>query len=356
MIDDKARYTLFDATSKASTALPAHTPAGIKQEAIMDVSPMPPAHPRQSSQPDQPIPQGQPQHTNAAPGFYPIMQGETAIIALCDGTLPFPLDALYRNTTPEHVRDRFRHHGQELPAPGSFNAFLVARPDRLILIDTGSGDLGGPALGQLAGNLQAAGYQPAQVDDIILTHLHNDHFGGLIRTGDMTFPNARVHMPKRDADFFLSPAAMAKAPAPTQPHFKNAIGCITPYANAGRVSIYDDNEAPIPGIAQSILLPGHSPGHSGIIVQTGVGLQDSATALLCWGDISHGHILQFEDPDIAICFDVDITAAITSRKQALELAAREQFLVAGCHIAFPGLGHVSRHQNETAYRWHPVTS
>lgn len=68
----------------------------------------------------------------------------------------------------------------------------------------------------------------------------------------------------------------------------------------------------------------------------------------------HGDILQFEDPDIAICFDVDARAAISSRKQALNLAVQENCLVAGSHIAFPGLGHVSRHQDENAYCWHPV--
>ncbi|OKH87689.1 hypothetical protein LF95_13120 [Thalassospira sp. TSL5-1] len=270
------------------------------------------------------------------------------MIALCDGSLPFPLDKLYLNTTPEHVRERLSAHRQELPAPGAFNAFLIVQHSHVILIDTGSGDLGGPALGQLAGNLQAAGYHPDQVDDIILTHLHSDHFGGLIRNGDMAFANARVHIPKRDADFFLDPAQMAKAPAPMKPHFKNAMACITPYADVGRVTLFNDNEAPLPGIARSALLPGHSPGHSGIIIKTG------ASDVFCWGDIMHGDVLQFEDPDIAICFDVDARVAISSRKQALDLAAQKNCLVAGSHIAFPGLGHVSRHQHENAYCWHPV--
>ena len=287
-----------------------------------------------------------PARPNAAAGFYSTVLGDTAIIALHDGTLSFPLDQLYLNTTPDHVRDRLSANGQGLPTPGPFNAFLIAQNDHLILIDTGSGDLGGPALGQMAGNLQAAGYHPDQVQHIILTHLHHDHFGGLIRDGKMAFARAHVHIPKRDAEFFLNPAQMAKAPAPMQPHFKNAIACITPYQNTGRVSLFDDNEAPLPGIAGSLLLPGHSPGHSGIIIETGAG------EVFCWGDIAHGDILQFEEPDIAICFDIDANAAVISRKQALEHAARGNCLVAGSHIAFPGIGHVSQHQN--AYRWHPV--
>ena len=81
-----------------------------------------------------------------------------------------------------------------------------------MLIDAGAGRLFGPTLGKLVANLKAAGYQPEQVDEIYITHMHPDHVGGLTAGGKRVFPNAVVRADKRDADFWLSQAKMDKAP------------------------------------------------------------------------------------------------------------------------------------------------
>jgi glyoxylase-like metal-dependent hydrolase (beta-lactamase superfamily II) len=323
LINDRLRYSLSEPTYKAPPAL-----AGNRQETTMNAPIKHPALP------------------NPVPGYYPMILGDMVVTALSDGTIPFALEKLYQNTNADHVASRLTDTWQGTPTPASFNAFLFAIDNRLILVDTGSGDLAGSALGHVERNLMTAGYGPAQICDVILTHLHSDHFGGLIRDGKMAFPNARLHIPKRDADFFLNPDHMALVPAAMHPHFKNAIACIAPYENTGRVSVFADNASPIPDFAMSVLLPGHSPGHSGIIMQSG------ETAVFCWGDISHGHIVQFEDPAIAICFDVDGDTAVQSRKKALEFAVTKKCHVAGSHIAFPGIGHitVARH----GYRWNPT--
>jgi len=42
----------------------------------------------------------------------------------------------------------------------------------------------------LLANLKAAGYQPEQVDQVYITHLHPDHVGGLMVGDKVAFPNA----------------------------------------------------------------------------------------------------------------------------------------------------------------------
>ena len=70
----------------------------------------------------------------------------------------------------------------------SVNAYLINTGDKLVMIDSGAGQLLGDGLGKLVDNLRAAGYQPEQVDEIYLTHMHPDHLGGLTHDGKAVFP------------------------------------------------------------------------------------------------------------------------------------------------------------------------
>ena len=92
------------------------------------------------------------------------------------------------------------------------NAFLVEENGRRILIDAGSGNSLGPDTGYLSTNLAAAQTDPAEVDHVVLTHLHPDHAGGLLSPeGQPVFPRAAVHAAKADADHWLDPDRAAAA-------------------------------------------------------------------------------------------------------------------------------------------------
>ncbi|HET8728106.1 MAG TPA: MBL fold metallo-hydrolase [Alphaproteobacteria bacterium] len=286
-----------------------------------------------------------PQVRTQAPAYYRMMLGDIEVTALSDGTVPVPLDALYNHTTPDHVDRVLAGVYLESPVELSVNAYLVNDGERLVLIDAGTADLLGPKLGHLTTNLRASGYRPEQVDDVVLTHIHTDHSGGLIVDGRLAFPNATVHANKRDADYWLDPANMAAAPDDGKGMFREAVASLAPYAEAGRFRTFGDDAAPVPGLG-SIWRPGHTPGHSSIVVES------RGEKLVVWGDITHGDVLQFDEPGVAIDFDVDSETAIATRRKAFAEAAEEGYWVAGAHISFPGIGHVRA--DDDGYDWVPI--
>jgi len=156
---------------------------------------------------------GPPPSAKQTPAFYRIAIGSFEITALSDGTAELPVDKLLVNTTPTQVRKALDYHYLRTPLATSVNAYLINTGAKLILIDAGGGSLFGPAVGRLSTNLRAAGYEPEQVDEIYLTHLHPDHVGGLSIDGRRVFPNAVVHAEQEDVDFWLSSSNRDSAPA-----------------------------------------------------------------------------------------------------------------------------------------------
>jgi len=280
-----------------------------------------------------------------APGFYRLKIGSVEVTALSDGTVALPLAKLYTNTSEEHAQDALNDAFLPEIVPTSVNAFLVNTGERLVLIDAGTGTYLGPSLGKLVSNIEASGYKVGDIDDVILTHIHTDHSGGLMSDGKRTFPNATLRVNEGEAKFWLSPENAKTATGIVKQHFGEADQCVTPYVRAGKFETFGDNQAPVPGLG-SILYAGHTPGHSAIT------LESEGQKIVFWGDITHGDILQFDEPGIAIEFDIEQKAAVAARDVAFRQAVEGKYLVAGAHIAFPGIGHVRT--DSTNYDWLPV--
>jgi len=145
-------------------------------------------------------------------GFYRMMLGDYEVTALLDGTLPVPVSKFLTNTTPDEVEKALARQFLKDPVVLSDNAYLVNTGAKLVLIDAGGGQTYGNALGALVANLRAAGYQPEQVDEVYITHMHADHVGGLVWDGKALFPNAIVRADKHEADYWLSQANLDAAP------------------------------------------------------------------------------------------------------------------------------------------------
>ncbi len=286
-----------------------------------------------------------PQVKTQAPGYYRVMLGDFEITALSDGTVQLPVDKLLTNTRPGQVDKALKQSFLKAPLDTSFNGYLVNTGSKLVLIDTGAASLFGPTLGNLIANLKAAGYQPEQVDEIYITHMHADHVGGLMAGDKLAFPNATVRADQHDADFWLSKENLDKAPADAKGFFQGAMASLNPYVAAGKFKPFDGNTDLVPGI-KAMAARGHTPGHSTYLVES------QGQKLVLWGDLMHVAAVQFAQPSVTIQFDTDSKAAAAQRKLAYADAAKQGYLVGSAHLSFPGLGHLRR--DGAGYAWVPV--
>ncbi|MGU7772620.1 MBL fold metallo-hydrolase [Burkholderia sp. MR1-5-21] len=282
---------------------------------------------------------------NQAPGFYRQKVGDVEVIALSDGTHPFPIDTVMRGISKDEIKRDLDREFLEQPVQGSINAFLVDTGLKRILIDSGAGVLYGDCCGKLVANLRAAGYVPEQIDEVWLTHLHKDHVGGIVSHGQMTFPNAIVRTSEAEANYWLDPDNKARAPEFLGSFFDAAAASVAPYIAAGRFRTFSGDATLAPGI-RSVPMPGHTPGHTAYLIESG------SDGLLVWGDIVHVAAIQLQDPDATVQYDSDGAAAQRTRRDALKRVADKRYLVAAAHIAFPGFGHLRR--DGAQYDWVPV--
>ena len=279
-----------------------------------------------------------------APGFYRTMLGDFEITALSDGTVD--LDVAKLLAEPAAKTDAALAKAfVKGPLETSVNAYLVNTGTKLVLIDAGAGTLFGPTLGKLLASLKAAGYQPEQVDDIFVTHMHPDHVGGLSANGVRVFPNATLHADKRDSDFWLSQANLDKAPADSKGFFQGAMASVDPYVAAGKYQPFEADGEPVPGI-RTLASYGHTAGHTSYLVES------RGQQLLVVGDLIHVAAVQFADPGVTIAFDSDAKAAALSRTAVFGLAAKDDALVGAAHLQFPGMGHLRAAGK--SWQWVPV--
>ena len=288
---------------------------------------------------------GAPQVKTQAPGFYRMMLGDFEVTALFDGTIDLEPKKLLTNTTQAQVGKLLDRSFDKDLVPTSVNAYLVNTGSKLVLIDTGAGSLFGPTLGNLRNNLLAAGYKPEQVDDVLITHMHGDHVGGLIVDGKLAFPNATVHAGQEDADFWLSKANLEKASAEMKGYFQGAMASMNPYVDAGKFKPLKGGTELVPGV-KAVPAHGHTPGHNTYV------LESKGQKLVLWGDLMHVAAVQFAQPQVTISFDVDSKPAAVERKKAYADAAQGRYLVGSAHLPFPGLGHIRAEGK--GYVWVPV--
>lgn len=304
--------------------------------ALSPPAPAPPATETQRSAPAQVKTQ--------APGYYRMMLGDFEVTALSDGGSMGNIAKLMSN--PELAREILAKDHESLPRPTSYNAFLINTGSRLVLVDTGTGSRRpGSTTGRLLSNLQAAGYNPGQVDAVLLTHMHGDHDGGLSADGQRVFANATVYLDKRELAYWLNPTgdnltAEQKKRTSEQQHAR-----MDPYIKAGRVKTFDGATQLFPGI-RAVPAYGHTPGHTAYMVES------QGQRLLLWGDIVHCAEVQFPHPMITIRYDSDPAQAAATRVKLMSEAAAQGYLVGGAHISFPGLGHIRAEKQ--GYAWIPA--
>ena len=258
-----------------------------------------------------------------------IAVGRFTVTALDDGYADMPF-AYFPGRTPEEVEE---DAGTAFAAkPGGirfvFNQYLVDDGERLILIDTGpAGTLG--ESGRLPGALEAIGVRPDGIGAVIVTHMHQDHMGGLVAGGRRNFPNAEVYVDRRDVAYWTDPAKRAAAPDFLKNNFDISAEMVRLYPKLQAI----DGERQISRGVSVVDLTGHTPGHIGVRVE------DGGRSLLMVSDMLFP-VVHPSRADVGFLFEQDRAAAQAMRARFFPRAAEEGALLAATHMPFPGLGRI----------------
>jgi glyoxylase-like metal-dependent hydrolase (beta-lactamase superfamily II) len=281
------------------------------------------------------------------PSRYALKVGEIDVMVVSDGVLSLPGEMLGHNADPvvrgAWLKDMFLPDVLEW----ALNVVVVRSGGRTILIDAGLGadpDLNLPRAGRLIQRLEAAGIDLKSVTDVVLTHLHMDHCGGLLVDGvrERLRPDLRVHLAAAEAEFWASPD-FSRVSMP--PGFPDALRrAAKRFLNEYRSQMQPfENEYEVaPGVLVH-RTGGHTPGHSVVrLASRGDRLTFAGDAVFQVG---------FEHPDWYNGFEHDPEEAARVRVGLLrELAANRESLVA-THLSFPSVCHVA--VDGDVFRWVP---
>jgi glyoxylase-like metal-dependent hydrolase (beta-lactamase superfamily II) len=272
------------------------------------------------------------------PSRYALRIGEIDVMVVSDGVLPIPARTLAHNIDAA-VRTAWLEH--EFLSPEMLdwplNVVVVRSGGRTILIDAGLGadpDLHLPQAGRLVHRLEAAGIDLGSVTDVVLTHMHMDHIGGLLVDGvkERLRPDLRIHVAAAELEFWKDPD-FSRAVMPEG--FPDAL------RRAAKQFVNDYREQLRPFVEEHEVAPGvivrrtggHTPGHSVVRLASG------GNRLTFAGDAVFQ--VGFDQPDWHNGFEHDPEEAARVRISLLrELAASREPLVA-THLSFPSVCHVA---------------
>lgn len=209
-----------------------------------------------------------------------------------------------------------------------FNQYLIEDGRQRILIDSGpAGSIG--QTGALPQALAALGLRRDQIDAVVVTHMHQDHMGGLIVGGQNNYPKAELYVDRRDVVHWTDPAKRAGAPDYLQPSFQMAGEVVRLYPKLQAI----DGEREISRGVSIVDLTGHTPGH------IGVRIEDAGQSLIMVSDMVFP-VVHPQATDVAFLFEQDRAAAQAMRDRFFARAASEGALIAATHMPFPGLGRI----------------
>ncbi|MBT2767074.1 MBL fold metallo-hydrolase [Stenotrophomonas sp. ISL-67] len=283
------------------------------------------------------------------PSRYALRIGDIDVLVVSDGVLPLPTQMLGHNVSAAERAPWFKE--MYLPPDAldwALNVMVVRSGDRNILIDAGLGmdpDLNLPRAGQLIRRLGASGIDLGEITDVVITHLHMDHIGGLLVDGvkAQLRPDLRIHVAASEVAFWKSPDFTRTNMPPGFPDALRATATHFLAEYGSYVRTFEDEHEIAPGVTAR-RTGGHTPGHS--VVR----LNSNGEALTFAGDAIFA--VGFEQPNWHNGFEHDPEGAAQVRITLLnELAGTGEMLVA-THLPFPSVGRVSA--DGGAFRWVPV--
>jgi glyoxylase-like metal-dependent hydrolase (beta-lactamase superfamily II) len=270
------------------------------------------------------------------PSRYALRIGEIDVLVISDGVLPLPFATMSTNVAPAARRAWLDNLFLADKFDWAVNVIVVRSGGRTILVDSGLGKefSGFPRAGHLALRLQAAGIQLADLTDVVLTHLHMDHIGGLLGEGirEQLRPDLRIHVAAAEVKFWAAPDFSRTAmPSPIPDVLRTTAQRFLKEYH-GQLQTFEEKREVVPGVSV-IRTGGHTPGHSVVRVAS-VGER-----LTFAGDSVFP--VSFDHPEWHNGFEHDPEESVNVRLRLFrELAGTGELLVA-THLSFPSVGRVA---------------
>ena len=265
--------------------------------------------------------------------------GSREVQVLSDGVIWLDAGAVF-GLVPKVMWQRVTGETNELnQIPLALNCLLLESDRQTVLIETGQGNKDfeqtrrrgwEPDHGKLIDDLARNGVQPADVDIVINTHLHNDHTGwNTVKNGDgelaVTFPNARYYIQRGEWEDALHPNERTRATYLPEN--------LLPVEAAGQIE-FIDGETQVTSDITVIETPGHTAEHASVVIANG---GESAIYL---GDMIQ-HQVQLERVAWLSAFDVLPLINLETKKRLIAEAIKNQSLLVAVHNPFPGVGRLS---------------
>jgi glyoxylase-like metal-dependent hydrolase (beta-lactamase superfamily II) len=282
------------------------------------------------------------------PSRYAVRVGDIDVVLISDGVLPLPTSTMSTNVSEADRNVWFDGRFlQRDTFDWALNIALVRSGEHLILIDSGVGD--GFEYFSRAGRsvmrLESAGIDLATLTDIVITHMHMDHVGGLNIDGVKAKlrPDVRIHVSASEVEFWKNPDfSRTVMPEAVPPALREAAAKFVRLYSENIVQ-FDQTVAVAAGVSARVT-GGHTPGHCVVDVAS------NGEKLTFVGDAIFE--VNFENPKWQNGFEHDPEMATDVRIALLNEAAETGALLAAAHVAFPSIGHIAK--SGEVFRFVPV--